>query len=185
MSSRKFMALFLLCALLPLAAAWLALEQGWFAGHATNRGQWLDHEVQVLPAAPAADAHWRLAYVQPRDCDAACEAAAEVALHILQQLHAGLGRKQEQVRPVVVATASPTVLERFPSVRWEAGAAGAGGQVAALADAALTRHIVIVNREGLALLRYAVDGDRAHAVQVATDIRSDLLRLLNYDRSGV
>lgn len=176
MSSRKFLALFLLCALLPLAAAWLALTQGWFAGHASNRGQWLDHEVQVLPVSAGGDAHWRLAYVQPSDCDAACEAAVEAALHILQQLHAGLGRKQEQVRPVVVADASPAVLERFPSVRWEA---------AALADAALMRHIVIVNRAGLALLRYAVDADPAHAVQVAADIRSDLLRLLNYDRSGV
>lgn len=39
MSSRKFLALFLLCALVPLAAAWASLRLGWFAAAPTvNHG---------------------------------------------------------------------------------------------------------------------------------------------------
>ena len=38
---------------------------------------------------------------------------------------------------------------------------------------------------GLALLRYAVEPGPQQAQRVAGDIRSDLLRLMNYERSGV
>ena len=44
--------------------------------------------------------------------------------------------------------------------------------------------IVIVNRDGLVLLRYPVHSDQEQMKSITQDIRADLLRLMNYDRSG-
>ena len=54
-----------------------------------------------------------------------------------------------------------------------------------VSDAAVQGRIVLVDPRGLALLRYAVEPGPEQAQRVAGDIRSDLLRLMNYDRSGV
>lgn len=183
MSSRKFLALFLLCALVPLAGAWLSLKFGWFSAAPTaNHGEWLTQELRLLPAPARGGGRWHLVYVPAADADLACsegDAApgrCEQALLILQQLHAGLGRKQTRVQALVLAAHSPALLARYPHVEWQA---------AEVSDAAVQGRIVLVDPRGLALLRYAVEPDPEQAQQVAGDIRSDLLRLMNYDRSGV
>ena len=62
MAKKKFLLLFLLCSLLPLAFAQAFLSLGWFGGATTNKGQWLSEEIVLLPKA-AGDVHWRLVYV--------------------------------------------------------------------------------------------------------------------------
>lgn len=186
MSSRKFLSLFLLCALVPLAAAWASLRFGWFAGAPTvNHGEWLTQELRLLPAPARGGGQWHLVYVPAAEgeptCAAGDEAAApasrcEQALLILQQLHAGLGRKQARVQALVLAAENPAARARYPQVEW---------QPAQVSDAALQGRIVLVDPRGLALLRYAVEPGPQQAQRVAGDIRSDLLRLMNYDRSGV
>jgi hypothetical protein len=186
MSSRKFLALFLLCALVPLAAAWASLRFGWFSAAPTvNHGEWLTQELRLLPAPTHGGGQWHLVYVPAvegeLDCSEGGEAPApatrcEQALLILQQLHAGLGRKQTRVQALVLATHSPAVLGRYPHIEWQA---------AQVSEAAVQGRIVLVDPRGLALLRYAVEPGAEQAQRVAGDIRSDLLRLMNYDRSGV
>lgn len=199
MSSRKFLGLFLLCALVPLAAAWASLRLGWFAAAPTvNHGEWLTQELRLLPASARAGGPWHLVYVPAADGDPACGEAdqaparaadaalpvavanapvsrCEQALLILQQLHIGLGRKQARVQVLVLAARSPAVLARYPHIEWQA---------APVSEAALQGRIVLVDPRGLALLRYAVEPGAHAAQRVAGDIRSDLLRLMNYDRSG-
>jgi len=178
MSSRKFFILFIACAAVPLIAAQLSLSMGWFSQSSINKGQWLQHEIQLLPDAVTAsdpltdkNVHWRLVYVPAAVCDQQCEQA----LFTLQQLYAGMGRKQLIIKPLVIAQQQPNQLTQFPAVTWQPGKNTANE---------LQNQIVIVNQRGLALLRYPVDGNPEHMQELAKNIRTDLLRLINYDRSG-
>ncbi|MQK95140.1 hypothetical protein [Escherichia coli] len=49
MAKKKFLLLFLLCSLLPLAFAQAFLALGWFGGATTNKGQWLSEEILLYP----------------------------------------------------------------------------------------------------------------------------------------
>ena len=178
MSSRKFFILFSLCAALPLLAAQISLAMGWFNQTTTNKGQWLQHDIQLLPDATTAgdqstdpSVHWHLVFVQAAVCDQQCEQA----LFTLQQLYLGLGRKQLTTKPLVIAPQEPAQLNKFPAIAWQAEQNTAPE---------LHNQIVIVNQRGLALLRYPVDGNPEHMRELAKNIRTDLLRLINYDRSG-
>ena len=186
MSSRKFFSLFVLCALVPLAAAWASLRWGWFSAAPTvNHGEWLTQELRLLPAPERGGGRWHLVYVPAAEGEPACaeEGGAGTppsrcaqALRILQQLHAGLGRKQARVQALVLAVESPVARARFPHVEWQAAQVG---------DVEVQGRIVLVDPRGLALLRYAVEPGPQQAQRVAGDSRSDLLRLRNYERSGV
>lgn len=171
MNSRKFFSLFLFCALVPLAAAKLSLAMGWFSHDAVNKGYWLEHDIELLPNAEAASPSWRLVYVAPDSCARACQQA----LYSLQQLYTGLGRKQLNMQALVMASQTPESLHEFSALHWL--------EKNTLAQE-LQNQIVIVNRDGLALLRYPVSDDSQQMQHIAKDIRTDLLRLMNYDRSG-
>lgn len=172
MTSRKFFALFIACALVPLIAAKISLEMGWFSQATVNKGQWLEHEIQLLPAAQPLAANWRLVYVRSSDCNDECDHA----LHAMQQLYTGLGRKQLNIEPLFLSAKEIPESKQFPAIN-------------VLIDTQpiteLDNQIVIVNQQGLVLLRYPVNGDSEQMKNVAKDIRADLLRLMNYDRRGV
>jgi hypothetical protein len=173
MNSRKFFTLFFICALVPLIAAKLSLITGFLGHKSNNKGAWLAHEIQLLPNTLAANERWRLVYVQSsEECDQHCDKA----LTILQQLYVGLGRKQLGIKPLVIATKSPEALSRFPALSWQPESKPVDE---------LKNQIVIVNQQGLVLLRYFVADDAEKMQTTAKDIRSDLLHLMNYDRRGV
>lgn len=178
MTARKFFIIFIACAAVPLVAAQLCLSMGWFSQGSTNKGEWMQHDVQLLSTASSESenllneqVHWHLVYVQPDDCKQECEQA----LFTLQQLYAGMGRKQLKIKPSIMAQQKPIQLNQFPAVEWLPEPAVA---------AELKNQIVIVNQRGLVLLRYPVATDAEHMNALAKDIRTDLLRLINYDRSG-
>jgi hypothetical protein len=172
MNSRKFFTLFVLCALVPLIAAKLSLVTGLFGQKSNNKGSWLSHEIQLLPDTSLANERWRLVYVQSAECEQHCDKA----LYILQQLYVGLGRKQLGIKPLIVAAKSPEILSKFPAVAW---------QLDVKPVDELQNQIVIVNQQGLVLLRYPVADDAEKMQNTAKDIRTDLLHLMNYDRRGV
>jgi hypothetical protein len=179
MNSRNFFILFIGCAAVPLVAAQLSLSMGWFSQGGNNKGQWLQHEIQLLPDASlsakensvSSNVHWHLVYVQAAACDQACEQA----LYTLQQLYSGMGRKQLKIKPLVMAAQEPAQLKQFPAIGWQSEQSVA---------TELQNQIVIVNQRGLVLLRYPVADSPEHMRDLARDIRTDLLRLINYDRSG-
>ncbi len=181
MKSRNFFLLFSLCALVPVAAAKLSLSMGLFAAGATNKGLWLAQEIKLIPALEQGDLHWTVAYVSARDCTPACENS----LAVLQQLYTGLGRKQlgVQVAYITGNEISSTNLElRFPALKMisvveEIHSANIDRSKLELLD----DQFVIINQQGVALLRYPLVD--ASVPRVAADVRSDLLRLFNYDRS--
>ena len=180
MTSRKFFMLFIACALIPIVAAKMSLSQGWFQEGSTNKGQWLQHEIQLLPDANSnnnhdliSDVHWHLVYVQGTESE--CAKECEQVLFTLQQLYAGMGRKQIKIKPLIMAQQKPLQLNQFPAIGWLPEPAAA---------AELENQIVIVNQRGLVLLRYTFTAGVEQLNALAKDIRTDLLRLINYDRSG-
>jgi hypothetical protein len=51
--------------------------------------------------------------------------------------------------------------------------------------ASFNNQILLLNKDGLALLQYSATEDMTAMIAVAQDIRSDLNRLMNYDRGGL
>lgn len=175
MRGRTFFLLFFLCASIPFAAAKLSLSYGWFDTGATNKGEWPEQEMQLIPPLSTGDMHWTVAYVTANKCAQECFSA----LTILQQLYTGLGRKQLGAQVVLVtsdATNAAMVHTQFPVIKTNIAEASAEKNIIAL-----EHDFVIINQHGLVLLRYAFDDSMA--TQTAANIRSDLLRLINYDRS--
>lgn len=181
MKARHFFLLFSLCALVPFAAAKLSLSMGWFAGEATNKGQWLTQEVKLIPALERGDLHWTVAYVSSQACAQECASA----LALLQQLYTGLGRKQLGVQAMLVTgdkTNLAHLTQQFSALKMMSFATELNS--AATKKSALDlldNQFVIINQQGIVLLRYPLAD--AVAAQVAADLRGDLLRLFNYDRS--
>ena len=167
----KFLLLFFLCISLPFVAAKLALHYGWFNSGTNNKGHWLEREIQLLPATAHTKQHWHLVYVQAQQCDASCE----LALYTMQQLYIGFGRKQTALSTLILAEQAPAQLAKFPSIAWQAPTTSVPE---------LQNQILIVNQQGLVLLRYPVPLDQAGMLVVGKGIRTDLLRLMNYDRVG-
>lgn len=184
--SNKFLLWFFLCCSLPFVAAKLALEFSWFTAGVGSRGQWLESEIQLLPQTAKSNRHisnhqasnqqelqphWRLVYVPARQCDSACE----LALYTMQQLYFGLAGQQENVGLTILADQIPQQLSDFPAINWQAAHASLNS---------FHNQIFIVNRQGIAILRYTAAQDRQQMLQISKDIRKDLRRLLAFDRGG-
>lgn len=170
MAKNKFLLLFVLCCAVPLLFAYLVLQFGWFDRGITSNGQWQTEEVFVLEPT-SEQAHWRITVLPAEQCTKLCQNA----IYTVQQLYIGLGRKQQQVQPVFVSTESMSELPNSFSQR-------AAKQ---LLSAELLNHIVLVDHQGLALLRYPMPNTDAEMALTAKALRQDLLKLLNYDRTDV
>ena len=161
-----FFAFFALCCFLPLVAAKLALSLTWFSPGVGNKGSWMEQELRL----PHPNGLWQLLYVQGGQCDKSCE----LALYSLQQLHTGLGAKREQVSVGLLADQPPALLAHYPVLHWQS-------PVAALPPA-FNGQLLLVNRQGQLLLHYDAVANQQDAMMTAKKIRTDLLRLLAFDR---
>lgn len=159
MNKNKFMLLFVICCVLPLAAAKLVLELGWYNPGSSSKGVWLEQEIFLLDDISGQKKHWRIVLL----ADSPCQQQCQNALHTVRQLYIGLGRKQEQVQPVVVG--SLTEPDTYPMF--------------------IQQQILLVDQKGLVLLSYPMPELEAEMAAVARNIRYDLLKLINYDRTSV
>lgn len=169
MNKKKFLLLFVLCCALPLAAAKLVLEMGWFSRGASSHGQWQQTEIFLLPATTE-KAHWRLAVPAVGECAAQCQRA----LFTVQQLYVGLGRKQQQLQPVLLGSATPPEQFNVFSTYLPQQAV----------PPTLANQILLIDQQGLVLLSYPAPSTDAEMAGIAKAIRQDLLKLLNYDRTS-
>lgn len=168
MNKNKFLLLFILCCALPLLAAKLVLEFGWFNPGSSSRGEWLQQEIFLLDDASKQMNHWRIAVVAEQCLQPRCQQA----LHTVQQMYLGLGRKQKQVQPVFVGAALPA---DYPVFQLQQSPQASQ----------LQNHIVLVDQQGLVLLRYPMPEQATDMALTAKAIRADLMKLLNYDRTSV
>ena len=171
MNKKKFLLLFVLCCAVPLAAAKLVLEMGWFNGGVSSKGQWQQTEVFLLPVS-AEKAHWRLAVAPGID---SCDKACLNAVYTVQQLYLGLGRKQQHVQPLLLG--EHELPEKFTRFARQAATQAI--------PASLLGQILLIDQQGLVLLSYPLPLTEADMAPTAKAIRQDLLKLLNYDRTNV
>lgn len=169
MAKNKFLLLFLLCCVVPLAAAKLVLSNGWFSSGVNSQGQWLTKEVLLLPPGKSADPHWRLVYLAPQQCLQDCMQAID----LMQKVYLALGRKQQQLA-LVVLTEQP--ISALPATLTQQQGSAQGLSVGQL---------VLVENQGLALLQYPVPADTQQRLLTGKAVMADLKKLMNYDRGPV
>ena len=174
MTGSKFFALFLFCVGAPLALAKLSLHQGWFSQEDTNnKGEWVKDGLQVpLPSPKEPGVDWYLVYIESGDCLKTCEQA----LYTLQQLYTGLGRKQLKLKTLISSAVKPVQLNSYAALDWSEPSDSL---------VPFNNKILLLNEDGLALLQYPATEDMSAMIAVARDIRSDLNRLMNFDRGGL
>lgn len=171
---RTFLLLFFLCCSLPVLLAKLALEFGWFTPGITNKGQWLEQEITLTSDEKSFnEKRWHLVYVRANECDQSCE----LVLYTLQQLYSGLAARKERVTMLILADRQPHQLENFRDLAWRTAGVN-------FANSYLENQIVLVNPQGVALLHYPITAEPLAMVALAKAIRTDLLRLLAFERSG-
>lgn len=168
MTKQRFVSFFLLVAILPVALAFLLLKTGWYQAGVNNKGVWYNEEIRLLPAIDKHQAHWRLVYLQPTQCDAGCHAVEQ----LMQQVDLALGRKQDQLDLVVLTEnrpVSPAASAALPMVYGSFAGLPAGS-------------LIIVEQQGLALLHYPIPTAMEQLPLLGKDLIADLQKLLKFDR---
>lgn len=169
MPKKKFIWLFALCCLVPIGLAQLLLSQGWFSAGVNSKGQWLAEEIQLLPAVPASEPHWRLVYLAPTPCLSDCQQV----LRLMTQIHTALGRKQQQLALWVIGNEAPAELQAPLQFKQGVNKNLALGQM------------VLVEHQGLALLQYAMPQDAQQLPLTGKAVMADLQKLMKFDRGPV
>jgi hypothetical protein len=169
MPKKKFLWLFAVCCLVPLAMAQLVLSAGWFSAGANSKGQWLSEEIKLLPATAANQPHWRLVYLAPTDCQQQCQQT----LNLMTQIYTALGRKQDNLALVVLGDVAPKELATTMQFQQGKSPVLAEGQ------------LILVEHNGLALLQYQFPADASQLPLLGKAVMSDLKKLISYDRGPV
>ena len=166
MKSKQFFTLFLVMAVVPLALAFVVLKMGWFTPGATNKGQFVEAEINL--SLPHDKPTWSLVYQPGSLCDQVCQEQ----LYSLNQAHIALGKLQKRVSAFVLGEERD--LSEFKHLVAEPQQ-----------EAQLDRHyIYLVDPFGKAILKYAGSSDRQKTIQTSKDIIADVKKLLNYARIG-
>ena len=152
----KVPVLFGLVILLPVVLAALTLRQGWYEPGTRNKGAWLDQEVYLLQPLPPHQSKWRLVYLAARRCEAQCQQVPE----LMSRIQSALGRNLDKLDLVQLTDTPP---------RGVNGAVRAGD-------------MMLVDSQGLAILRYEVPASTAAWPQLGKAVLSDLQQLLKYQR---
>ncbi|WP_341502718.1 hypothetical protein [Gallaecimonas sp. GXIMD4217] len=167
---QRLLLLFLALFLLPLVLARLAFHQGWLQGGATvNKGQLINPPLAAATLFED-DGKWRLIYVQPAQCDAACEQS----LFILGQTHLALGKELDRVQPLVLGAGNVDPADHAGLVFRPVA------EVAPLAPGRL----FLADPRGFVMLSYQPVAERQAALALGKDMLSDLKKLLKLSQIG-
>ena len=156
MNKWKVPVAFMLVILLPVALAALTLQQGWYEPGSRNKGEWLHQEIYLLQPLESAHVKWRLVYLEARECESVCQ---QVPV-LMQRIQSALGRNLDKLALVKLID-DPAV---------EAGSEMKTGD------------IMLVDPQGLAILRYEVPANTAQWPRFGKAVLSDLQQLLKYQR---
>lgn len=185
---RRYASLIGLCLvfLLPIALAWLTLQQGWFTSGANNHGQWVVGQIN-------ADSQWRLIIPQAAHCAPCIDVEP-----LMAQLILSLGRDAKRVRLmltpanveleagfVYIADPPGALVMRYPFLGQHLSPPSLLSEEP-LAKALLTEASLAEEELATALLTKApLAKDSLSSSQVmAKALLEDLRRLLTYSRAG-
>ncbi|MFT4732404.1 MAG: hypothetical protein ACI89W_001429 [Gammaproteobacteria bacterium] len=169
---------------LPVILAKLALENEWFNKGATNKGQLLDPIIEAgsLFIIEGDEPHWRLAYIVPDLCDAACENA----IFSISQVRTALGRKMDRVDAVFVVTENSDVkaVKNLEITTFGKLLKTNLNNVNNLFKQTGNNGIFLVDTLGNVVLRFDTTLEREQAIMDSRDILADLRKLLKLSRIG-
>lgn len=166
--------------ILPLVAAKLVLALGWYETGVSNKGNLVSPEIQFTSAAnaPLPD-KWRIAYRMPEQCEVACTNS----LYVAGQLFHALGRQQERVRPVAIASSQSA--QQLPELPADNLVELVIADAAHASLAAIPEHaLMIIDPVGNVVLWYPGNTDRRETVMQGRDLLKDLQKLLKLSRVG-
>ncbi len=183
--SKKLTALALILVFtLPVILAKLALENEWFNKGSTNRGQLLSPIIEAGPlfVIEGEEPHWRLAYVVPENCDAACENA----IFSITQVRTAVGKAVDRVDAVFIVS---EVSDKKAAENLEANNFGKilesdSAYVNNLFKQVGNNGIFIVDTLGNVILKFDSTLEREQAIMDSRDILADLRKLLKLSRIG-
>ncbi|KDM92335.1 hypothetical protein [Photobacterium galatheae] len=174
--------LLLFAFVLPVVVAKLVLENHWYQGGVTNRGQLL-----AQPMASdwlAKPGKWQLIYLLPDVCDTRCQGA----LFNLRQVPLAMGAELDRLSTLVLVSAeSRTELPDASNLVAE------GGKVLAAPEPVLQElgrlehgieAIYIADPQGNVMLAYPLAEGKTQVLAQGKDILLDLKRLLKVSKIG-
>lgn len=181
-SNKKTLLLVFLAFVIPVVLAKFALEQDWFNRGATNKGELLDPALDFSAALEELPPKWRLVYVMPAQCDAACENA----IYSIQQVWQALGRETDRTQALILLTANsdPTVIDKVQAEEKLSVHRISENSVNKLFKGTQGNGIFVVDTLNNAMLRYPVRADKQAAVMDSRDMLSDVKKLLKLSRIG-
>ena len=169
-----------LCFMVPLAAAKLILNMGWYNPGVTNKGTLLDPPIEISRHEQAAlPNQWRLAVRLPNACDELCVNS----LYVINQADVALGRDSTRVSPVAVQATQQVA--NVPNL-------GADSRIQYLQLPSLHQQlaafpegsVMIIDPLGFVIMRYDGSTERAVAIQRGRDLLDDMKKLLKMSRVG-
>ncbi|UTM57449.1 cytochrome oxidase [Photobacterium sp. CCB-ST2H9] len=175
--------LLLLAFVLPVIAAKLVLENHWYQGGVTNRGQLL--EQPVVSDWLAKPGKWQLIYLLPDMCDTRCQGA----LFNLRQVPLAMGAELERISSLVLVSA-----ERSAALPDASSLVSGGGVVLAAPGPVLRQFqkleqksigaIYIADPQGNVMMAYPLVEGKTQVLAQGKDILRDLKRLLKVSKIG-
>ena len=168
---------------LPVVLAKLALDNHWFNEAATNKGELLQPPLDIssLPQTELSK-KWKLLYVLPAECDASCQNA----LYSLQQIWSALGKEQDRVESVVLASESSDAahLQQLIDSHHLTVLQVRQQSVNQVFKDSKTNGIFIADTLNNVILHYPIQSDPEQAVLHSRDILSDMRKVLKLSRIG-
>lgn len=173
--NKTIMMLFVATFIAPIVAAALLLNTGWYRNMGTaNRGALIQPPVAIneLVSAQSNDrspSHtWKILFIQPQQCDIACENS----LFVLEQLIPALGPDKKRVEKWVLHPAErQSINERLQHAL----------NTPLPSEAA---HLYLVDPDGFIFMHYPAHSTREQAIKEGLDIVKDLKHALKLSRIG-
>jgi hypothetical protein len=169
---------------LPVILAKLALENEWVNKGATNKGQLLNPIIEAgdLFIIEGEEPHWRLAYIVPDVCEAACENA----IFSISQVRTAVGRAIDRVDAVFIVTENSDLkaVANLETNNFGKLLKTETKNVNDLFKKIGNNGIFLVDTWGNVVLKFNTTLEREQAIMDSRDILADLRKLLKLSRIG-
>ncbi len=166
--------LLLLAFLIPIAVAWVMLNNQWYQGGVTNRGELLETPVTVGWISPETP-QWQIVYLYPEECGAPCQGA----LFNLRQVPQVIGESEKRLQSMLLRSTTVNDIVGISAIQATGEQASQWRSLPYGEEA-----IYITDPLGNVMMAYPlVEGKEAILAQ-GKDIIRDLKRLLKVSKIG-
>ncbi|WP_028025803.1 hypothetical protein [Enterovibrio calviensis] len=175
MNGKKALIMVVIAFAVPVVAAKLVLEMGWFNKGVTNKGELLTQEVRTDWLEH--NGQWRLVYSLPQTCAEQCESA----LFQLKQIPVAVGPSRDRVTSILLVSDTPSangndniIEQKIDSQQHQT--------MAALPHAG--EAIYLVDPLNNLILAYPIPEGKSEQITQSKGLLSDLRKLMKLSKVG-